>query len=467
MAQKFHSAAFAQTGALLFFLAACQPVAPISPAPSATPSASASALPSPTPSPSASASPAPSPTPTPTAAPTATPSPEPSPTATPSAQPTPQPSATVEAFVPLLPELKFARLKTISGLATPGTAENGTRAELASMPENVSAIEADAEGNVWILDRSNGRLVYVTAEMTRPTSNANSVPDYRLFWVRKTDLDTPSGMVLDRKKGFFYIVEQNAHRVIKVDPSKEFTHTVVAGNGRQGFNGDGIATEQSLSQPTDVTLDLQGNLYITDTGNHLIRKVTPEGKMVTIAGQYTPDTKVVDTNGNGKLTDEVPSFIPLGETSGDGDLASKSRVNGPTYITVDHFGAVYFTSKSNTIRRIFNGRMDRYAGSGQEGYNGDNFHALLANFYQPTELNIGPDGLLYFVDSRNNRLRRIRANGFIEDIAGNGRTSEYVFSLVDLKIMEIQPVAFGFDATGNFYLSDKAHYRLRLGEKQS
>lgn len=80
---------------------------------------------------------------------------------------------------------------------------------------------------------------------------------------------------------------------------------------------------------------------------------------------------------------------------------------------------------------------------------------------------MGPDGLLYFVDFRNNRLRRIRANGFIEDVAGNGRTNEYVFSLVDLEVMEIQPVAFGFDAKGNFYLSDKAHYRLRLGEKQS
>ncbi len=468
MAQKFSSSTLAQSGVLLFFLAACQPVSPVTNTPSASPSASPVA-PSATPTPAAtpSASPAaPSATPTPAATPSATPSPLPTATPTP-AVPTPTPSASSDLPLLALPELKFARLKTIAGLATPGTAENGTRAELASMPENVSAIEADDEGNVWILDRSNGRLVYVTAEMTRPTSNANSVPDYRLFWVRKTDLDTPSGMVLDRKNGFFYIVEQNAHRVIKVDKKDFTTHTVVAGNGRQGYTGDGPATEQSLSQPTDVALDLQGNLYITDTGNHLIRKVTPDGKMTTIAGQYIRDTKVVDTNGNGKLTDEVPSLIPLGETSGDGDLAYKSRVNAPTYLAVDNFGAVYFTSKSNTIRRVLNDRMDRYAGSGQEGYNGDNFHSLLANFYQPTELNIGPDGLLYFVDFRNNRLRRIRANGFIEDVAGNGRTSEYVFSLVDLEVMEIQPVAFGFDAKGNLYLSDKAHYRLRLGEKQS
>ncbi|MGE3724092.1 MAG: hypothetical protein AB7I41_00970 [Candidatus Sericytochromatia bacterium] len=461
MAQKYSSSALAKSGVLLFFLAACQPVSSVTP-PSTPPTSSAS----PSPTPSASQTPAPSATPEPSPTPSPTPTPLPSPTATPSPEPTPTPSPTASPAQALLPEIKFARLKTISGLTTTGTAENGIRAELAPMPENISAIEADDEGNIWILDRSNGRLVYVTAEITRPTTNANSVLDYRLFWVRKTDLDTPSGMVLDRKNGFFYIVEQNSHRVIKVS-KKDFSSTVVAGNGRQGYTGDGIALEQSLNQPTDVTLDNKGNLYITDTGNHLIRKVSPEGKMTTIAGQYVRDTKVVDTNNDGKLSDEVPSFVPIGETSGDGDVAFKSRVNTPTYIAVDAFGAVYFTSKSNTIRRVQNDRMDRYAGSGQEGYNGDNFASLLANLYQPTDLNIGPDGLLYFVDSRNNRLRRIRANGFIEDIAGNGRTSEYVTSLVDLEVMEIQPVAFGFDAKGNMYLYDKAHFRLRMGEKQS
>lgn len=465
MAQKYSSSALAKSGVLLFFLAACQPTNPaVTPSvqPTPQPTAIPTQSPSLAPTPSATPTPQPSATPEPTPTPVATP--EPSPTATPTPEPTATP--TPEPAQTLLPEIQFVRLKTISGLSTPGTAENGVRAELASMPENVSAIEADEDGNIWILDRSNGRLVYVTAEITRPTSNANSVPDYRLFWVRKTDLNTPTGMVLDRKNGFFYIVEQNAHRVIKVN-KKDFTHTVVAGNGSQGYTGDGLATAQSLNQPTDVTLDLNGNLYITDTGNHLIRKVTPEGKMTTLAGQYVRDTKVVDTNNDGKLTDEVPSLVPIGETTGDGDLAFKARVNTPTYITVDSFGAVYFTSKSNTIRRILNDRMDRYAGSGQEGYNGDNFSSLLANFHQPTELNIGPDGLLYFVDFRNNRLRRIRSNGFIQDLAGNGRTSEYVSSLLDLKAMEIQPIAFGFDSKGNMYLYDKAHFRLRMGEKQS
>ncbi|PIQ24334.1 hypothetical protein COW36_24080 [bacterium (Candidatus Blackallbacteria) CG17_big_fil_post_rev_8_21_14_2_50_48_46] len=452
-------------GFALLFLVACQPGLPVTgsspspspvntPVPSASPTAVSSALPTPLPTVEPVATPQP----------TATPSPEA--TASPTPEPSPQPTTTPVPGPSLLPEIQFVRLKTIAGLDKPGTAENGSRTDVAPMPENMTAIEADNEGNIWMLDRSNGRLVYITPEITRPTTNVNFVPDYRLFWVRKTDLNTPTGMAFDRKNGYFYIVEQNAHRVIRVD-KKDFTHTVVAGNGRQGFTGDGIATEQSMNQPTDVALDPFGNLYITDTGNHLIRKVTPEGKMSTVAGQYTPDTKVVDTNGNGRLDDEVPSYIPIGETSGDGGPAYKARLKEPTYIACDPYGGVYFTSKSNTIRRIQNDRMDVYAGSGQEGYNGDNFASLLANFYYPTELNFGPDGLLYLIDSRNNRIRRIQANGFIQDVAGNGRTTEYVTSLLDLKVIEIQPTTFGFDTKGNLYLYDKAHYRLRITETSS
>ncbi len=447
-------------------LISCQPLS--SPVPAVSPRPQPVVSPVVTPQPVA--TPQPSVAPVPQESPSAVATPTPMPVASSTPLPAPSPSTTAEPSAPPIPtpvpELAFARIKTIAGLAESGIAENGSRADESPLPERISALEVDDDGNIWILDRSNGRLVYITAEISRPSTDPGSVPDYRLFWVRKTDLNSPSGMAFDRQQGAFYIVEQDAHRVIKVS-RQDFSQVVVAGNGRQGYTGDGLATEQSLDRPTDVALGPDGSLYISDTGNHLIRRLTVDGALVTVAGQYVQDTKVVDTDDDGKLDDEVPSFLPVGETSGDGGSALQARLNRPTSLAVSPNGDLYFSSKSNTIRRIRKGVIERFAGSGQQGYNNDNYNALLAHFGQPEELLVGPDGLLYFIDTLNYRIRRIRSNGFIQDLVGNGKTREYVSSLTNLKTMEIEPTVQIFDSRGNLYVYDRAHYRLRMAEVQN
>jgi hypothetical protein len=376
------------------------------------------------------------------------------PTATPIPSPTP------------LADLAFARVRTIAGNGQTSLAESGTSIETGSTQNNIgfsrtiSDVDADANGNLWILDRSNGRLAYITPEIERANSAGFDIR-YRLYWVRSENLMDPSAMVRD-EEGNFYIVESSFHRVVKLD--KDFNRTVIAGTGQQGYNGDRLATEAHLNSPTDIARDVAGNLYITDTGNHLIRKITPEGELRTLVGQYVLDTKREDEEDE----DEVPTFLPIGATTGDGGPVFSARVDTPSYLAVDSQGAVYFTSASNTIRRIFQDRIERYAGSGIFGLNGeDDVRKDLAHMNMPTDLAIAPDGLLYFIDSRNYRIRRVNSAGFVETVAGNGRTTDYADASANLRSVELGATTLTFDPQGNFYFFDVSHIRLRMGERLS
>ncbi|HEY9842422.1 MAG: hypothetical protein ACAI44_10620 [Candidatus Sericytochromatia bacterium] len=454
---------------LLLGLWGCQPAGPTTqPKPSTSPSpgATASAAPSakPTASPAATASPSVAPSTTPSPSPSVTPVPTPTPEISPTPSATPTPSAQ-----PTLAPLEFDRIKVIAGEDPEdedAELKSGIHAEDMLFPSQVSDLVADSQANLWFLNGSARILGYVTAEIVSPSTEEGDIT-YRLYWEKVKNIENRGGMVLDPSSGDFYLVQPFQNRVVRVNPETGKI-TPVAGNGQQSFNGDGEALATALNQPTDIARDSAGNFYITDTGNHLIRKLTPDGKLITIAGQYVLDTKVTDADDDGDLDDEVPTYQPIGETTGDGGPSRDARVEAPRHIAAAADGTVYFTSDSNTIRRIANDRIDLYAGSGIEGYNGDKLRADLIHFDEVGELQLGPDGLLYFVD--NLRIRRVRPEGIdliVEDMAGNGRSRELVDALSDPLKAEMQPGPLAFDQDGNLYVYDVAHRRLRMLERKN
>lgn len=451
---------------LAFSLMGCQPPGPaITPSPSpslsASPSASPSASATPQPSPSATSSASVTPSASPTPAETASPSPSPTPTAT----PTPAPTATPQ---PSQSPLSFFNVKVIAGKdPNTGKIESGLRADALAVAPTVPSIAVDTASNVWFMNESNQILGYVSAEIVRDANISNGELKYRLYWERAKNLDGRGGMIFDAKSGDFYLVQTNQHRVVRINAATGVV-TPVAGTGRQGYNGDGQALSTQFDQPSDIARDNEGNFYITDTGNHLVRKLTADGRIVTIAGQYTLDTKLVDTDNDGSLTDESPSLQPIGETTGDGGAARNARVKSPRSIASDASGTVYFTSDSNTIRRISKDIISRYAGSGVKGYNGSAFRADLVHLNTPNHLVVGPDGLLYFSDEF--RIRRTRPENnelIVEDIAGAGRAGELINNDIAPLKAEMQPGPLDFDRNGNLYLYDIAHRRIRMIERKN
>src|SRR5260370_17820321 len=171
-------------------------------------------------------------------------------------------------------------------------------------------------------------------------------------------------------------------RIRKVDTGG--TITTVAGTGTCGYNGDGIlATAAELSLPRGVALDTSGNLYISDTFNHRVRKVDSSGMISTFAG-----------TGQGGF-------------SGDGGLATSAKVGNPRGVTV-YNGSLYITNAGGSRVRYVNlssNIINTYAGS-SFGYDGDN-HALLSTEFTL----IGPvffdsSGNPYFDDTSSGRLRK-------------------------------------------------------------
>ncbi len=220
-----------------------------------------------------------------------------------------------------------------------------------------------------------------------------------------------------------------------------YTISTVAGNGTAGSTGDsGAATSAELNGPTFLALDSSNNIYIADSVNNKVRKVSGT-TISTIAG----NTK--NTAGYG----------------GDGGSATSSsaQLNSPYGVKVDASGNVFIADLvNNVVREVSGGNISTIAGNNQPGFTGDNGPATQAQFNRPFGLAFDANHNLYISDSLNNRVRRIDGNGNVTTVAGNGFSDPIdngpaVNSGLNL------PYGIAIDTAGNLYIADSANNRIR------
>jgi sugar lactone lactonase YvrE len=209
--------------------------------------------------------------------------------------------------------------------------------------------------------------------------------------------------------------------------------TTIAGTGSAGYAGNsGLATSATLAKPRGVTFDRQGNLYIADTENNVVRKVDANGIITTVAG-----------TGEGKYF-------------GDNIPAVRAQLNSPFAVAVDKDGNLYIADAENgRIRKVDRkGIITTVAGNGINGDTGDGGPATNASLYAPYDIAVDEDGNLYIADFNNNRIRKVDAHGIITTVAGDGQFGDSGDNGPAIGAELDHPCSVALDGHGNIYIAD-------------
>ena len=330
-------------------------------------------------------------------------------------------------------------ITTVAGNGTHGFSGDAGPATNA-MLNSPYGVSVDVFGNLFLAEISNSRIRKVSTNGVITTIAGNGTNGYSGDGVpaTNTSLCTPIDTILDAS-GNLFIADENNYRIRKV--STNGIIMTVAGNGTNVFSGDGgPATKAGLSHPIGIALDSCGNLFISDNAANRVRKVDTNGFITTVAGNGSPGY------------------------SGDGGAASKASLNSPTSVAVDAFGNLFFTELGNfRIRKVdTNGIITTVAGNGTSGYSGDGGPATNANLSPLLGLYMDAFGNLFISDSFNNRVRKVNVNGIITTVAGNGSPSYSGDGGAAANAGLNAPRGVVVDSSGNLFIADSGNSRIRM-----
>ncbi|HTB12766.1 MAG TPA: NHL repeat-containing protein [Bryobacteraceae bacterium] len=322
-----------------------------------------------------------------------------------------------------------------------------------------------------------------------------------------TGITQPQRVTVDGN-GNVYFTASNA--VFKMSGG---TLTLIAGTGRMGYAGDGgPATQALFNNPQGIAVDGSGNIYVADTGNSVVRIITPNGFINLFAGNVfggvpqpgwsgdggpaigaaldLPVGMAVDSSGNLYIADSannairevtaggnIQTIAGLGPTApgfaGDTQAAVAANLNGPLDVAVDSKSNVYIADTNNANVRMITastGTINTVAGSTAVvsgavvlafGYMGDGASAILAELAGPAGVAIDSAGNIYIATYADNRIRKVDTKGNISTFAGN---SGYGFAGDGGPVLNAQlasPRGISLDSSGNLYLADRWNNRIR------
>jgi len=280
--------------------------------------------------------------------------------------------------------------------------------------------------------------------------------------------------------------------VLSVSPGNTI-HTI-AGNGAAFFSGDnGPATSAALAKPTNVAADATGNIYIADANNHRVRLVDTGGKITTFAGNgvqgflgdggpatsaslntptsvavhnstvYIADSEnnVIRAVSDGTITTFAGSGVGSEGYSGDGGPATAALLNCPRGVAVDANGNLYIAdTKNHVVRQVVGGTITTLAGNGQQGFQGDSGSAIAASLDTPSSVAVDLLGNVFIADTHNQRIRKV-SGGKISTFAGNGALGFLGEATPAVNAAFDHPLGVAADGAGNVYIADSNNQRIR------
>jgi mucin-19 len=292
---------------------------------------------------------------------------------------------------------------------------------------NPSGTAVDTSGNVYVADAGNNMIRKITSVGVVTTFAGDGTPGFKDGTGSGAQFNGPSAIVIN-SSGTLFVSDAGNHCIRRITSAGVVS--TFAG-GVSGF-ADGIGINAQFNSPQGIAVDSLGNVFVADSGNHRIRSITPAGQVSTLAGQSLSGT-----------TD---------------DLGTLAKFNTPTGLAIDSLRNLYVTDKNNhRIRKVTaQGGVSTLAGS-TSGFINDT--GVAAQFNSPVGITIDSTGTLYVADTGNHRIRAVTSTGVVTTLVGlsgsgnsNGSPSQAQFN---------SPYSITAGTTGVFYVADYSNHRIR------
>ncbi|WP_438479087.1 immunoglobulin domain-containing protein [Oleiharenicola lentus] len=340
------------------------------------------------------------------------------------------------------------------------------------------AVAFDRQGNLFVIDGGNRSIRKVAPNGTVTT-------------IGLTPGLNPSGLAVD-DSGTLYVADSGTSVIYKITSQGSIAFAgarydpFYSGNIPIGINRDGLGTDARFYQPYGLALDHSGNLYVADSGNQTIRKITPDGNVTTLAG--TPNIRgsvdgtgstarfagpvsiAVDASGNlfvadvstirrvtpGGVVTTIAGAAELGTVDGVGSAA---RFNRPT-LAIDSSNTLYISERGHVIRKVtLDGTVTTIAGLANALGSADGTGSD-ARFFEPGQLTVSSSGDLFIPDSSNDTIRQLRLPSTVSTFAGVAGNTGAVDD-AGTKASFDSPCGIALDASGNLIIADRENHRIR------
>ena len=344
-------------------------------------------------------------------------------------------------------------IQTVAGTGTAGFFGDGGAATAAQLNQPYG-VAIDSAGNLFVADLGNARVRRISTGgiiqtvagggAIAPGDNGDGSPALMMRFVE------PRNVAVD-PDGTLFISDFGAHRVYRVSPGGILT--TVAGTGAPGSAGDGASSQLArLNAPAGLVSDGRGTIYIADSGNNRIRRVS--GGVISTVFNVTAPTGLALSN-TGAL------YVAAG-----GYLGSTTKpiagIQSAFDVALDSSGNVYATTGQFVRKVTSDGRLIVIAGSGGPVYfAGDNGPAASARLDSPSGVAVDSSGNCYIADTGNNRIRKVSASGMIVTIAGTrsagSKGDNDLAAVAELSA----PRGLAIDALNNIYIADAGNNKVR------
>jgi sugar lactone lactonase YvrE len=348
-------------------------------------------------------------------------------------KPVNMPTEPVKISMPIVPisaPTSRIQVSTVAGSGSVGTANGiGTAASF----NNPAGIAVDASGNLYVADSNNDLIRKITADgvvttlagSAGVTGAVNGTGTAASFW-------HPWGIAVD-SSGNVYVADQLNAVIRKI--TTDGVVTTLAGSAGVYGSADGIGTVASFFQPAGIAVDSTGSVYVADSGNNIIRKITSDGVVTTLAGSE-------------KVT---------GSTNGTRDAAS---FNSPEGVALDTYGNLYVTDSVNDLIRKITplGVVTTLAGSAGVAGSANGIRAV-ASFNTPFGIAVDNSGNVYVADQVNNLIRKISSDGAVKTFAGTGAAGSANGDGTSASFNS--PFGIAVDGSGTVYIADTTNQLIR------